>query len=88
MDEYVKCVRLLLKNAAKVEDAIRDREGLLWFLVRGFWKDERLKLVLAELIPYSSTSAIKNAYDLSVKIANSQEQGPLLHTWLSQFVRP
>jgi hypothetical protein len=88
MDEYVKCVRLLLKNGAKVEDAIRDREGLLWFLVRGFWKDERLKLVLAELIPYSSPSAIKNAYDLSVKIANSQEQGPLLHTWLSQFVRP
>lgn len=87
MDEYVSCVRLLLKNGAKVDIAIRDREGLLWFLVRGFWKDERLKLVLAELIPYSSKSAVKNAYDLSVRIGISQGSADL-SAWLGQFVRP
>jgi uncharacterized protein YecT (DUF1311 family) len=87
IDEYVRCVRLLLQHGAKVDVAIRDSEGLLWFLVRSFWKDERLKLILAELIPYSSKAAIKKAYDLSIKLENSQEGGTL-SVWLGQFVRP
>jgi len=87
IDKYVRCVRVLLQHGAKVDVAISDPEGLLWFLVRGFSKDERLKLILAELIPYSSKSAIKKAYDLSVKIGNSQGT-PGLSAWLGQFVRP
>ena len=86
IDDYVRCVRLLLQNGASVDAAIGDSEGLLWFLVRGFSHDERLKLVLAELIPYSSKSAIKNAYDLSVKIGKSRGS-PVLGDWLGQFVR-
>jgi ankyrin repeat protein/uncharacterized protein YecT (DUF1311 family) len=87
MDDYVRCVRLLLRNGAKVDAAIRDSEGMLWFLVRSFSKDERLKLILVELIPHSSQAAIKKARDLSIKLEASQE-GATLSTWLGQFVRP
>lgn len=86
-DEYVRCVRLLLQHGAKVDVAIRDPEGLLWFLVRDFWKDERLKLILAELIPYSSQATIKKAYELSIKLESSQK-GATVSAWLRQFVRP
>ena len=87
IDNYVRCVRLLLQHGAKVDVAITDSEGLLWLLVRSFWKDERLKLILVELIPYSSKSAINSAYDLSVKFGNSQGSSDL-SAWLGQFVRP
>ncbi len=87
INEYVRCVRLLLQRGAKVDVAIKDSEGMLWFLVRSFSKDERLRLILAELIPHSSQAAIKKARDLSIKLEASQEGGTL-SAWLGQFIRP
>jgi ankyrin repeat protein/uncharacterized protein YecT (DUF1311 family) len=87
IDEYVRCVRLLLQHGAKVGVAIRDPEGLLWLLVRSFSQDERLKLILNELIPYSSNSAVKRAYDVSLTIPSSQG-GVAFRDWFDQFVRP
>ncbi len=88
IDDYVQCIRILLKSGAKVEEAQPGPEGLLWFIVRGFWKDERIKLVLAELIPHSSKQSIKNAHELVGKIGSESEQGIALRVWLEQYVRP
>jgi hypothetical protein len=61
IDEYAKCIRLLLQNGAKVQDAVSDSEGLLWLLVSSFGKDERLRIILKELLPYTDRDAIKRA---------------------------
>lgn len=87
VDEYARCVRLLLQHGAKVDAATRDSAGLPGLLVRSFSKHERLKPILAELMPYSSPADIKKAYDLAIKLEASQED-KTLSTWLSQFVRP
>jgi ankyrin repeat protein len=87
IQDYIRCVRSLLMHGARVDAAVRDSEGLLWFMVRDYWQDERVKLILAELIPYSSKSAIASSYNLSVKIGTSKGS-PSLSNWLGQFVRP
>jgi len=85
--EYAKCIRLLLQNGAIVQDAIADQEGLLWLLVRGFGKDERLKIILKELIPYSDHESVERARKLATKLANENKDYSSLAKWLNEYVR-
>ncbi|MDH5669755.1 MAG: hypothetical protein OEY86_17280 [Nitrospira sp.] len=85
--DYVQCVRILLQHGAKVDAATRDPEALLRILVGSFWKDERLKWILNELIPYSSDSAVKRAYGVTLAHTGTQE-GDAFRDWFTQYVHP
>jgi hypothetical protein len=50
--EYVKCIRLLLQHGAQIQGAVAGSTGLRELLINNFGKDDRLKLILAELNPY------------------------------------
>jgi hypothetical protein len=63
--EFAKCVRLLLQNGAKVHGAVSDSMEMPWMLVRSFGKDERLKIILAEMIPYTQHDDIERAMKLA-----------------------
>jgi ankyrin repeat protein len=86
--EYVKCIRLLLQNGANVRYAVSGEEGLLWYLVRSFGKDERLKIILAELIPHADRDGIDRAQKLADKIAKEKENDAYasLAQWLREYI--
>ena len=85
--EYAKCIRLLLQSGAKVQDASANQGGLLEILVNNFGKDDRVKIILTELIPYSDRGSIDRAQELAAKIANANEAYVPLAQWLKQYVR-
>jgi uncharacterized protein YecT (DUF1311 family) len=86
ISDYAECVKLLLTKGATVRDAVPDQEGLLWFLVRDFGKDQRVKIVLTELIPYTDQAGIERAQKLAAKIANKNEAYVSLAQWLKKYV--
>jgi hypothetical protein len=87
IEDYAKCIRLLVASGAKVDEAMPDREGLLWFLVRSFGKDERLKVILAELIPHSSNELLAQARSLADKLAVSNDAYSPIARWLKERAR-
>ena len=64
-----------------------DQADLLGILVNGFGKDERLKIILTELIPYSDRESIDRAQKFRAKIANGNEAYVSLTQWLKEYVR-
>jgi|GEM_PF-5006180 uncharacterized protein len=65
ISEYVKCIRLLLQHGAKVQGAIKDSGGMSRLLVYYNGKDERLKIILAELLPYTPSNEIEYAQKMA-----------------------
>jgi hypothetical protein len=76
-----------LEHGAKVEDAVSDKEGLLCSLVRGYGKDERIKIILLELIPYTGRDEIDRAQKLAAKIASGNQAYASLAQWLKEYIR-
>lgn len=74
--EYAKCIHLLMQRGAKVQGAVGDSMGIGWMLVRSFGKDERLKMILAELVPYMNRDEIERTQKLA------ESYSPSLAQWL------
>lgn len=85
--EYAKCVQLLLSRGAKWRDGTNESESLLTSLVRNFGKDERLEVILAELIPYADQDSIRKAYDRAASLANGNDSYVPIANWLQKQVR-
>lgn len=76
VSEYAKCIRLLIIKGADVHSAVKS--GTINSLVSQFGKDERLKVILAELIPHMTRNEIEDAQKLAGNYSKS------LAKWLSE----
>jgi len=65
ISEYVKCIRLLLQHGAKVQGTMSDVGGMPRLLVHYFGKDERIRIVLTELLPHATRDEIEKAQQLA-----------------------
>ncbi len=74
--EYAKCIRLLILKGADVHSEVK--RGTLNLLVSQFGKDERLKVILAELIPHMTRNEIENTQKLAGNYSKS------LAKWLGE----
>jgi hypothetical protein len=82
--EYAKCIKLLLQHGATVRDAVSEPAGLLVKLVNGFGKDERLKIIMAELIPYTDRDGLDRAQKFAEKVAQYDDAYISLAHWLKE----
>jgi uncharacterized protein len=78
ISEYKKCIQLLLQHGAKVKGMKRDVGGIPRLLVYYSGKDERVKTILAEILPYASHDEIVKAQQLA------EENSYPISQWLEE----